>query len=229
MPQIDPVEEVIEEKIEDIIEEPVVTKEVEDRTEKIVQEIKDKLDGKAQPTPEQMRAFIRDKIKKDTSMTDAQIDYMDQRINEVAAPLYAKDTFNEWKETVSDHLTPDVEKEIKEELKQYPSSSQTDKVLLNKILWMTLGKREASGKKAPIVTKKEETIVNQGGPANPVIGRKIVPTHGSATGLATGTASKTGAASLTEAERVVARKMRMTEEEYAHAKTSPVISDLKKK
>lgn len=218
--EVDPVEEVVEEVIE---EEPrAPSPDALARTEEIVREIRDKVAGdKNQPTQAQIHAAVRQKIKAETNMTDAQIDYMDNRIVQIMAPLNAKTVYTDWKDTKGEELTPEIEKGMKEYLKGYSPAQLGDPTLLDNVFYMELGKAVAKGKKTPAARTPA--------PNNPVIGRRIVPsTPAPASGLNGGAPAKTGASSLTKEELAVAAKMRLTPEEYAVAKGDPTIGRLKK-
>lgn len=223
-------EEASAEEIKELpIDEPEIKEEApaaEERIEKIVQGIKDKLDEPIRekgPSPEAIRLAWKEQVKKETSMTDAQIDYMENRLASVVAPIHAENTYGEWKAEKQESgitIEPEVEKAVKEYLSKYDPKVRNDKVLLDNVLFMEIGKRA--------VTKKPVAAKPAGGA--PVPGRTIVPqTPAPAASLAAGIRRPAGAAALTPEEKVVARKMRMTEVEYAAAKDTAVISELKKK
>lgn len=221
-PVADPVDEAAEEATEEVATEEVTeepTPEQETRTEKILTEIKDKLDagGKNAPSQEEIQKAVRERIKAETGMTDKQIDYMDNRISQIVAPLNAKTVYNEWKESKGADLTPEIEKGMKEYLKGYAPQALGDKTLLENVFFMELGKVVAKSKKA---APKGGTTDSQ------IISRRIM-SPAPATGLTGKDAPKTGASSLTKEELAVATKMRMTPEEYAAAKGDPTIARLK--
>lgn len=224
-------EEVIVEEIKEIpaeeVEKPAPIPEVEARIEKIVQGIKDKLDtspANKGPTPEEIHTAWREQVKKETSMTDAQIEYMENRMQAVTAPLFADQTYAEWKaekQAAGITIEAEVENGVKEYLSKYDPRVRNDKILLDNVLYMEIGKRA--------VTKKPVQKIEQDKP-EPVIGRTIVPqTPAPAVSLASGTRKPGAAAALTADEKNIARKMRMTEAEYAAAKETAVITELKKK
>lgn len=231
--EVDPVENVEEAIVEVAVEEPEVkTASIsDDRVEKIVDGISKRLEKMEQPkkegpSPEQIKAIWMEQVKKETQMTDAQIEYMENRLQAVIAPFQADSAYSEWKsekQAAGIEIDTEVEKGVKEYLKGYDPRIRSDKTLLDNILYMELGKRYAT--KKPVAKKVEDITVEQ-----PVIGRpKIVPqTPEPARSLAAGV-RKPGSSTLTAEEKTIARKMRMTEAEYASAKETAVISELKKK
>lgn len=230
--EADPVETPAEEAIVEIPAEKPETKEVtpaaEERIEKIVQGIKDKLDAPAKkdgPTPEQIKAAWIEQVKKETNMSDAQIEYMENRLAAVVAPIYADNVYNEWKQekvAAGVEIDAEVEKGVKEYLGKYDPRVRQDKTLLDNVLFMEIGKRVVAKKPAPKVETKVE---------EPVIGRpKIVPNSPApAQSLASGIRKPGGAVALTPEEKMMARKMHISEADYAAAKETAVISDLRKK
>jgi len=231
-PEIDDqVEEPVEE-IKEVVAEETETEEpvTESRTEKILQSISEKLDKapakESGPSPEQIKAAWREQIKKETNMTDQQIDYMENRLQAVVAPLYADQTYVEWKnEKVNDgiEITDEIEKGVKEYLKGYDPRVRNDKTLLDNVLYMEIGKRAAKKKPVAVASKESEE-------ASEITGRpKIVPQTPAPAASLAGGVKKAGAASLTPEEKMIARKMRMTEDEYASAKSTAIISELKRK
>lgn len=217
-----PVEEAVETP-----ETPAPTPDALARMEQTVKEIKDKMNApKDAPSPEQIRLAVREKIKAETGMTDKQLDFMDNRIVQIVAPLQAKTVYNEWKDSKGADLTPEIEKNVKEYLSKYPEQHQGDPVLLDNIFYMELGKATAAARK-----KNPAAPATPAAPSStsPVIGRRIVPTPPPAASLTGGGAPKTGASTLTKEELAVAAKMRMTPEEYAAAKGDPTIGRFRKK
>lgn len=212
----------------------VITPDAEQRIEKIVQGIKDGLkekpaEDKNAPSQEQIRKAWVAQVAKQTGMTEAQIEYMENRLAVVIAPYEAKEAFSTWKDSKGDLVTPDIEKSMKEYLKQYNPVQLRDKTLLDNVLAMELGKQMMKGKTVqnkPVggaaTTTTETTRINPR--------RTIVPTTPApATSLTGAPLGKNGAASLTKEELEVARKMRISPEEYAQSKQTIVISELKKK
>lgn len=217
-------ETAVEETTEVTEEAPASTgatsQEVTDKTNEILTEIKEKLNStpKAdQPSQQEIRNQIRERIKNETQMTDQQLDYVDNMVMAAVAPIKAELTVSRWISSKGTDITPEIEKGIKEELKQYPANAQNDPILLEKILLMEQGKQYRKVKSAPAKPAAAST--------ESVAGRRIVPAP--ATGLGEGSSSTKN--NLSDDEKLAARKMSMTEDEYIKAKSTKVIGDLKKK
>ncbi len=189
-----------------------------EQTVQILKEINQKLSAPAPSgAPALTREEIRERIKEQTGMTDAQLDFHESSIQTIVssavAPLQEKVAWSELKEEVG-KIDPAVQAEMMKELSQYPARMRGDKILLEKIYDMTLGRmaRSKGGNLKPSVTKPEDTVID----------RKIVSEHQpSSTGLSGGSGpSKT---KLSEEEKAVARKMRMSEEDYQKFKSNEAI------
>lgn len=137
-----------------------------------------------------------------------------QRIMNVVAPIGEKVAWMELKTNkagTTTPITPEIEKEMKEELKNYPPHAQGDSVLLEKVYRMAVGTIQLKPKAAA--------------PAAP-IGRRIVSNNPSPAGNggAGGEPKNDAVSSLTDQERTIARKMNCSESEYAKWKGNPVIT-----
>ena len=189
-----------------------------DETNRILKDVQDKLSRTSSdkaPTRNQVRELIREK----TGLSDASIDWVMNLNREVVtsavAPLEEKIAWSDLKSSksgTSHPVTSDIEKEMKEELKEYPAERRGDSVLLEKVYLLAIGKLQVKG------TKSDTSNTN------PVVGRRIVsnnPTPGG-NGGGSKTPDKT-AAKLSDEEKTIARKMGVSEVDYAKYKGNPVI------
>jgi len=195
-----------------------------------LKEVKEALTTKNNPVP--TRAEIRAALKEKTGFSDAQLDVVEQMqaaslnaSNKKTAELQEKVTWNEFEKEIGGNIDPAVEKIMKEELKQYDVESRGDKVLLQKVYYMSLGIQADKIAKA----RKADPNASDKPNDNPKIeGRTIVETNkGSVQSLESGQKSNANGSQLTDDEKVVAAKMGVSEGDYAKAKTTKIVSRLK--
>lgn len=197
---------------------PAATKDQIDQTNEILKDIQTKLAPKSETAPNQDQ--VRTMIKEKTGLSDAGVDWVIQMnresVTSAVAPLQEKMAWNEIKSSKSSTafpVTPEIEKAMQEELKQYPIQMRGDPVLLEKVYYVEVGKAAAKGN----IPRKTDD--NQ----NPVIRRTIVsnnPAPGSNSG---GAPAANAASKLTDQEKDVARKMGVSEIDYAKHKGNPVV------
>jgi len=206
-----------------------------DQTTEILKEIRDKMSTPAPSAPAAppppagpTREEIRERIKAQTGYTDAQLDFHEQSMQSVVsaatAPLQEKVAWAELKEEVG-KIDPEIEKEMREELKQYPANLKGDKVLLQKVYdmsWARVNRKKMAANPPP--PKSDDT--GESMPDNVVSRRIVSPNQGSSQGLSTG-GSKSGP-KLSDDERKVAKRFNMTDEEYAKFKNNADVTTLKK-
>lgn len=199
---------------------------------KVLNDIKENLKkpGEKPPSREEIRAALKEK----TGFTDAQLDVVDMMTQSVAkesakktAELQEKVTWSEFKEEIGG-IDPAIEKLMKEELTQYDASAKGDKVLLKKVYFL------AKGIQADQIAKQKKADPNANDKPNDaenIVGRKIVETNkGSVSGLENnGKPSGNPADKLSDDEKITAQKMGISSEEYARAKSTKIVSQLKGK
>ena len=195
-------------------------------------DIKESLQKPGEPAPS--KAEIRAALKEKTGFTDAQLDVVEMMNAAVAkqsskktAELQEKVTWNEFDKEIGGIPAP-IEKLMKEELSQYDAEAKGDKVLLKKVYYLALGIQADKIAKQ----KKEDPNANDKLNDNEnIVGRKIVETNkGSVTGLENDGKPKGNAGSqLSDDEKIVSAKMGISQDEYARAKTTKIVSQLKGK
>lgn len=191
-------------------------------TNRILQEMAESLrakPGSAAPSTEQMRALIKEK----TGLSDEGIDWVmtlnRQTVTAAVAPLGEKLSWNEIVQAKAGSKHPisgDIEKEMKEELKQYPKEMLSDGVLLEKVYLMAIGKAALKAPAKP---------ATPAAPNDPVIRRTIVnnnPAPGGAGGGGSGAPAP--ANQLSQEEKDVARKMGCSEADYQKWKKTTIIT-----
>ena len=189
-----------------------------------IKEVKEALTKSDRPAPS--RQQIRDMLKDKTGFTDAQLDVVEQMqaasttiSSKKVAELQEKVAWAEFKDEVGGRLDSGLEKIMKEELSQYEPELRGDKVLIKKVFYL------AKGIMAEKIEKAKKADVNN---ADNIVGRKIVDnTPGSASGLDGGAKPAGKTNDLSDDEKIVAKKMGVTEDDYAKSKTTKIISQLK--
>lgn len=233
----DPVAEAIkteeEEKVETTVEK---TEEKKDATNTDVvnalKEVKEELRAKGDPAP--TRAQIREALKEKTGFTDAQLDVVEQmqaaaanHSSKKVAELEAKVVWNDFEKERGGKIEASLEKIMKDELKNYDISAQGDKVLLEKVYYMSLGILADKAAKAKKADPNANDKLNE---SEKIERRTIVETNkGSVQSLETGTKKNGGnlADSLTEDEKSMSIKMGIKPEDYAKAKQSKIVGEHK--
>lgn len=223
--------EVLEEEINNTaVEEPPVeiqeptnsgdvTHEQIAETNRIIKDVQEKLSKTpGQQTPDQNQ--VREMIKQKTGLSNEGIEWVMNLNREVVssavAPLQEKLAWSDLKSSkASTHfpINAEIEKEMKEELKAYPVDKRGDPVLLDKVYLLAIGKIHTSRK--PDQTQE-----------NPVIGRRIVTNNPNPAGSNSGGSNKSNNSSvskLSDQEKTIARKMGVSEADYAKYKQSPII------
>lgn len=234
----DPVADAIKEEEGKIEEKPI--EKVEDKPKatgnedvlKILTDIKESLTKPGEPAPS--KAEIRAALKDKTGFTDAQLDVVEMmnkavanQSNKKTAELQAKVTWNEFEKEIGG-IDPAVDKLMKEELAQYDAEAKGDKVLLKKVYYLALG---IQADKIAKQKKSDPNANDKPNDAENIVGRKIVETNkGSVSGLENdGKPKGSPGAQLSDDEKTVSAKMGISQEEYARAKSTKIVSQLKGK
>lgn len=176
--------------------------------------------GESAPSQEKIRDIIREK----TGMSDAGIDWVMQfnraTVTAAVAPLSEKLAWGELrssKASTAFPITAELEKGMKEELKQYPAQSQGDSVLLEKVYLMEIGKQQLKAPKAPSAPSSNQP--------NPIVRRTIVNNNPNPAGNGGGaTPAKPAESQLSQEEKDTARKMHIPEAEYLKWKKTTVVT-----
>lgn len=197
-----------------------------------LKEVKEELRSKGESAP--TRAQIREALKEKTGFTDAQLDVVEQmqaaaanHSSKKVAELEAKVVWNDFEKEMGGKIDPSLEKIMRDELKQYDVQAQGDKVLLQKIYYMSLGIQADRQAKARKADPNANDKLNE---SDKIERRTIVETNkGSVQGLETNgkSTSKTGADSLTDDEKIIASKMGISANDYAKAKESKIVGERK--
>lgn len=187
-------------------------------TNRILQQVLDRT--KATVAPVQSEADVRAQIREKTGLSEEGIDWV-MRLNRdsvvsAVAPLAEKVAWSELRQAKASTpfpLTPDIEKGMKAELEAYDVGVRGNAVLLEKVYLVEVGKQAL---RTPAATPA---------PTQPIVGRRIVtnnPTPGGAAGAGVSPAAKTP--TLTDQEKTTARKMGVSEADYAKYKDNPAIN-----
>ena len=219
---------------EEVVEEKVETKPDATNTDVVnaLKEVKEELKAKGDPAP--TRSQIREALKEKTGFTDAQLDVVEQmqaatatHSSKKVAELQEQVSWNAFEKERGGKIDPTIEKIMKDELKAYSIEDRGDKVLLEKVYYMSLGIQ------ADKVAKAKKADPNAGDKLNDsdkVERRTIVETNkGSVTGLESGTKKGGGnlVDSLSEDEKAMSAKMGIRAEDYAQAKQSKIVGERK--
>jgi len=194
----------------------------------VLKEIKESLQKPGEPAPsrEQIRAALKDK----TGFTDDQLDVVEKLVANSAAAnettvasLQEKVAWSEFKDEIGG-IDSSIEKTMKEELKQYDVRYRGDKVLIQKVYYMAKG---IEADKLAKQRKADPTKSDNPSYSDNIVRRTIVTdTPGSAKGL-DGTVKPNNGPQLSDDEKIVAKKMGVSDQEYARAKTTKIVSQLK--
>lgn len=191
-------------------------------TNRVLREVADSLKSKpGQAAPSQ--AQVRELIKEKTGLSDAGIDWVMQfnRDTVIAAvsPISEKMAWTELRSSKAGTafpITPEIEKAMKDELKQYAPELQGDGVLLEKIYLIEIGKQAIKAPAAPRTPASN--------PPNPVVRRTIVTNNPNpAGGNGGGNTPAPAGSQLSDDEKRTARKMGVSEAEYSKWKKTTVI------
>lgn len=187
---------------------------------KIAKELEEKLKNQPDPAAEEQpdidpaelinTADFKAKAKETTGMTDAQIEFTIRTAQAAASAGNAKAALAEVKIRHPDFVK--FEKAITAELKQYPPDKRGNAVIIEKLYYVEKG-------------KEAEKMPNKGSNGNGS-GRQPIRGNGSPTGQGLDNGNRGESNSLDDDERYVARKMGITEKDYAKSKTTKLINDL---
>lgn len=198
--------------------ESAATKEQVEQTNEILKGIQDQLKPKAEAAPNQDQ--VREMIKEKTGLSDAGVDWVIQMnrdsVSAAIAPVQEKMAWNEIKSSKASTpfpVTPEIEKAMQEELKQYPIQMRGDPVLLEKVYYVEVGKAAAKGQ----IPKKGDDA------PNPVVRRTIVNNNPNPAGNSAASQAASAASKLSDQEKAIAKKMGVSEVDYAKSKGNPVV------
>lgn len=196
--------------------------EPKNETVEILKKIDEKLTKQepAGPTQQELYQQKRERLKEQFGWNDAQVDLHEAEQREAMAPIKEELAWTKIK-SEQPNLTPEIEAEMKAELSQYPAHSRADKALIEKVFYMALGKQRSFNRHSETKNNGREDMGEE------VVSRRVVSSGGSSVGLST--QRTTRAAKISEEERQYARKMKMTEEDYAKYRDNQYIDSFKKK
>lgn len=175
---------------------------------KITKEIKEKLDKGDTPALPTASEFV-ERIKQETGMTDPQIAFVTNVVQNGMAPVKETLAKNELRAEFEDFK--DHEKAIDAELAQYDAVKRGDKSLIRKIYFMTKG--EAVTKNPP----KKDVVVDS------TVTRERISGAGEPSATSLGGGSPGGGTKLSDEEKVTARKMGVSESDYQKWKGTTII------
>lgn len=160
----------------------------------------------ATPSQEQ----VRQTVKEQTGLNDAAIDLIVNTVAPVGERVAWMD-IKTAKEGTSMPINTEIEKEMKDELKNYPADQRANPILLEKVYRMAVGSLSLKTPKAPATP-------------NPIIGRRIVTNHPSPAGAGTtGDESGSKKTELSQDEKTICQKMGIKEADYMKHKGSTAI------
>lgn len=151
---------------------------------------------------------FKEKAKIATGMTDAQVEFVIKTANVASANANAESAL--LKVSAKHRDFAQFEKAIAAELKLYPLDKRGNATIIEKLYYVEKGKH----------AEKNGSRENAGG-RPPIRGGGVT-----GEGLERGNSGGTGADSLDNEERYVARKMGVSEKDYAKSKTTKLINDL---
>lgn len=188
----------------------------------ITRQVRDKL-SETEPAKGLSSADLREQIKEQTGMTDSQIDFTLNTANNAAlnaaGPAMAELAIANMYRDKPDFK--EFEKDVRDELEKYPLAKRGDKELIEKIYFMSKGKRMSTTSTSKSTNHRPE---NPRGAVN----KRIVSDGGiSDRDLGGADNGRADSKELTQAEKTVARKMGLSEKEYARAKNETIIANLK--
>lgn len=228
----DPVQNIIDkEEKEEVVEKKPDASNAE--VVEAIKEVKDALtkSGDKSPSKEEIRAAIKEK----TGFTDAQLDVVEQMNKAVSnqssskvAELQEKVAWAEFKDDIGGKIDPSIEKMMKEELKQYDVVLRGDKVLLQKVYFLSKGILADKAEKAKRADPNNNDKPND---ADNIVKRTIMnDTPGSAKGLDSSAKNNgNGNGNLSDDEKSIAKRMNISEDDYAKAKATKFVGQLKGK
>lgn len=194
-----------------------------DKTNELLKDIQTKVTPKEPQVPAPSQEQVREMIKEKTGLSDAGVDWVIQMNREsvtaAVAPLQEKMAWSELRTAKSSGqypVTPEIEKAMKEELKQYPVHLQGDSVLLEKVYAMSVGQLAIKG----TLPKPNADPARSD---NPVIRRTIVNNNPAPAGNNPSNPAASPESKLSDQERVVAKKMGISAADYAKSKANPVV------
>lgn len=163
----------------------------------------------AQMTPQQMREAIKEK----TGYTDEQVDFL----AEAMAPMREQMSWMTLEKKFKD--IPDLKADMEEELKAYPAATRADPVLMEKVYFMSKG-RKMSSQPTPQPTPQRQPTPQ---PSGNVVSRRVANDY---PGFSTSTDGSTGGGrqvQLSNEQRELSRRMGIKEEDYIeHMDRKPV-------
>lgn len=206
-PVIDPVEEEVQkEEVDKAAEALRIAKELE---EKLVKKEEPASEIDVDPAELLNSPDFKAKAKEATGMTDAQVEFTIKTAQAAASAGNAKAAMAEVKLRHPDFNKH--EKAIEAELKNYPSDKRGNATIIEKLYYVERGKEaEKNGGRKPVA-----------GGGMPIRG------GGSPTGSGfENDGNRGGDGALTDEERYVAKRMNISEKDYAKSKGTKLVNDL---
>lgn len=167
----------------------------------------------AQMTPQQMREAIKEK----TGYTDEQVDFHFNSLAEAMAPMREQMSWMTLEKKFKD--IPDLKSEMEEELKAYPAAMRGDPVLMEKVYFMSKGKK-MSNQPTPQPTPQRQPTPQ---PSGNVVSRRVANDYPGFSPSTDGSAGGGRQVQLSNEQRELSRRMGIKEEDYIeHMDRKPV-------
>lgn len=196
-------------------EQPVITEPaapVEPSPLDIVKDIQSKVDQmasdkqppivNAQMTPQQMREAIKEK----TGYTDEQVDFHFNSLAEAMAPMREQMSWMTLEKKFKD--IPELKAEMEEELKAYPATMRGDPVLMEKVYFMSKGKK-MSNQPTPQPTPQRQPT-----PQPNVVSRRVANDYPGFSPSSDNSSGGGRQVQLSNEQRELSRRMGIKEEDY---------------
>ena len=167
----------------------------------------------AQMTPQQMR----DAIKEKTGYTDEQVDFHFNSLAEAMAPMREQMSWMTMEKKFSDISA--LRADMEEELKAYPAPMRGDPVLMEKVYFMSKGKK-MSNQPTPQPTPQRQPAPQPGGN---VVSRRVANDYPGFSPSSDNSAGGGRQVQLSNEQRELSRRMGIKEEDYIeHMDRKPV-------
>lgn len=184
----------------------------------ILKDIQSKINDKpvasnppANPSPMQVREAIKEKM----GYTDDQVDFYLSSLNHATAPMREELAWMKMEKKFSD--ISNVKSEMEEELKAYPVEMRGDPVLLEKVYFMSKGKKMTNNPPPPPSNQNHQRT-----PPN-VVSRRVANDYPGFNPSSDNSNSGGRQVNLTNEQRELSRRMGIKEEDYIeHMDRKPV-------
>ena len=167
----------------------------------------------AQMTPQQMREAIKEK----TGYTDEQVDFHFNSLAEAMAPMREQMSWMTLEKKFKD--IPDLKTEMEEELKAYPAAMRGDPVLMEKVYFMSKGRKMSSQPTSQPTPQRQPTPQ----PSGNIVSRRVANDYPGFSPSTDGSAGGGRQVQLSNEQRELSRRMGIKEEDYIeHMDRKPV-------